>query len=504
MQQTLKLTEIQVEGRLREDLGDIEELAENIRDNGLLHPVVVEEVLDAPGAITYHYELRCGGRRYAAYTLLASNKVDLAEHPERPAAFYAEIPVTLFDEMPSHQRIRIEMEENLRRKEMSWKERVIGIVKYHKACLQAAYLDDEKWNQKMTGELLGMDQASVSVAFTVYDEIKKGNEKVVNADSLTDAIKVIAAENLDAAQAERLRRIQLKRAEQALSSGTDGKRAEGVQLPKISSFILHEANSKSPDTINEKVQCSKEEVAAFYHHGDALKVLPLLAKTTIINHIICDPPYGIDIENLSRSDSDRFDSIQRIAETHTVEGNLQLLPAFLRVAYEVIAEDGFLCMWYDLDHHEKIRKWAKEVGWRVTRWPFHWCKTSSCLNQAAQCNITKAVEHCYFFRRSEKSIIKKKQAVNFLCTGGDTSASHPFTKPRPVWDYLIETVSLEGQVIVDPFAGEGSSLAAIFQAKRVPIGVEIDEKHIASGLSFIQEKLNKKNILDDLLSSSVI
>lgn len=498
MQTTLPLSSIIVEGRLREDLGDIEELAESIRDNGQLQPLVVECILDdTPGSSAYHYALRAGGRRYAALTLLSLNKV-----PNDKPNFYLEAPVVIFNEMPAHQRTKIELEENLRRKDMNWKEKVVGIVQYHKAAKRAALLDGGKWSQQMTGDLLGFDQASVSIAFKVYEEIKAGNERVIGADSLTDALKIIVGNSLDEAQAEQMRRIQLKRLEQSSSSITPlGTRSisEGVNPS-----ILVGARSAAPDTLVDKLQITKEQIASFYHEGDALEVLPLLAKTTTVNHIICDPPYGIDLANLTRKDMGRYESLQRIADTHTVEGNLELLPAFLDVAFRVIAEDGFLCMFYDLDHHEKIKMWAEKIGWRVTRWPFHWCKTSPCLNNSAQCNITKAVEHCYFFRRSENSIIKTKQARNYIEAGGVATNSHPFVKPKEVWDYLIDTVSTEGQVCVDPFAGEGSSLAAFFKKKRVPIGVEIDPVHIASGLSYIQEQVNKKNILDDILKDSIL
>lgn len=487
-----------VEGRLREDLGEIVEFTESIRDNGLLQPIVVEQIPDGTKECGSRFELRAGGRRYTAFTLLNSHKVPCT-NPD----FYYNIPVMLFNEMPAHQRIIIELEENFRRKSMTWQEEVKGIVRYHNAKKQAAALSDGDWSQKMTGRLLNMDQAAVSIAFTVYAEIKKGNKAVIEANNLTDAIKVLAAANLDEFQAERLRRLQLKRSEQAAGTSVAGN-VNPQPLPPLQSSILISARSEAPAASVEPLHVTLEQVSSFYHHGNALTLLPVFAKSITINHIVCDPPYAIDMENLSRSDSDRFASISRVAETHKIEANLQLIPEFLKVAFDCIAEDGFLCMWYDLDHHEKIARWAESVGWRTQRWPFHWCKTSPCLNQAAQVNATKAVEHCYMFRRSENSIIKKKQPTNWLLASGDTSSSHPFTKPKEVWQWLIETVSTEGQTIVDPFAGEGSALAAIFQANRNPIGIELDERHIASGLSFIQSRLNKKSILDDLLTSSII
>lgn len=194
--------------------------------------------------------------------------------------------------------------------------------------------------------------------------------------------------------------------------------------------------------------------------------------------------------------------MSRTAAEHTVAGNLELIPAFLRVAFNVIAEDGFLCMWYDLDHHEKIAAWATEVGWKPCRWPIVWCKTSPCMNNAAQYNVTKATEVCYVFRRSEKSVIKTKQAKNYVLAPTAASATHPFCKPYEVWKYLIETFSTEGQTIVDPFAGEGSALAAMFKLKRLPIGIEVDEKHIGNGLSFIENELNDP--FNALLNNNVL
>lgn len=480
----LPLNSILVEGRLREDLGDIEELAASIRDNGLMQPPVVEAVV--VDGVT-QYQLRAGGRRYAALTLLATNEVP-CDNPY----IYENIPVTLFSEMPSHQRVKMELEENLRRKDMTWIEKVVGIVKYHKAARRAALLDGEQWSQAMTGDLLNMSQASVSVAFTIYEEIVKKNPKVLAADNLNDALKSLVSDQLDAAQHEQMRRIQLKKAEAATLKGA-------APVEPVSSKVILSAEQASPATVADRVQFSKEEISAFYSIGDCLQVMPRLAAAGPINHIICDPPYGIEMSNLAGADASRAKTIARIADTHVVEENLALLPEFLRTAYEVIALDGFLCMWYDLDHHEKIRIWAEKIGWRVQRWPLVWCKTSSCSNNAAQYNVTKATEVCYFMRRSEQSVLKKKQATNYLLAGSASTPTHPFCKPAAAWNYCIESVSSKGQTILDPFAGEGSSLAAIFNSGRIPLGIEIDEKHVASGLSFIQSQLNKKSILDDIL-----
>lgn len=483
MEINLKLSDIVVEGRLREDLGDIEGLAESIRDNGLLQALVVE---CSPLGV---YGLRAGGRRHAALTLLRTNKVENS-NPD----FYDTVPCRIFSEMPESTRTKIEVEENLRRKDMSWQEYVIGVARYHRACKREAILAKETWSEAATGELLGMSQASVNIATRVAAELQAGNEGLAKCENLAKAVQLLASQKLDELQAEQMRRIQEKRKQLTLASTQDCQAAPASALPRLPSGILASAPAVATLDSNEKQQYSKEEIAAFYHHGDSLEVLRKLKTAgTRINHIICDPPYGINVDNLVS------DSITRIEETHQVTANVQLLEQFLQVAYEVIENDGFLCMWYDLDHHEKIYTWATRIGWRVQRWPLVWCKTSPCQNSQAQYNITKSTEVCYFMRRSEQSIIKNKRSNNFITSPRASSSTHPFVKPDDVWGYLIDTVSEVGETVVDPFAGEGSSLAAIFKRRRVPVGIEIDATHIASGLSYIQGLINQKGLLDGMM-----
>lgn len=477
MEVKLPLARIVVADRMREELGDVEELAISIRDNGLLQPVVVEMDEEAGD-----FKLRAGGRRFAAFTLLATNKV-----PSADPTFYYSIPVRVFDQMPEHQRLKIELEENLRRKGMTWQETVLGICRYHKAAKRAALLDHEDWSQTATGELLNMSQANVSVALMVGKRILAGDKKIAHAESLNDALKAIASAELDSAQAELMKRIEAKRA--VVTAQTT--------LPKIPSSIIVLSNENKPETVEDKIQITKEQIASFYHQGDCRLLLPRISAAGVkINHIVCDPPYGIDMANLGS------DSVERIEATHQVEDNIGMLEEFLQVSYDTIENDGFLCMWYDLDHHEKIHAWATKIGWRVQRWPLVWCKTTPCRNSQAQYNITKSTEVCYLMRRSEQSILRNKRSNNFIEAAAVNSGSHPFVKPDAIWGTLLDLVSSVGDTVVDPFAGEGSSLAASFKRKRNPVGIELDPVHIASGLSYIQEQVNRKSLLEGMMISA--
>ena len=479
---TLKLSEILVKDRIRVDLGDVEELANSILEVGQLQPIVVERL---PEGGEHKAALRCGGRRYAAFTLLSSNKVDLrGVDPET----FSSIKVTWFEEMPEYKRIMIELEENFRRKTMTWQENALGIVRYHKAAVRGALRGGEKWSQAQTGALLSMSQANVSLAFTLSEYLLKRDEAIWECETANDAIKLITARGLDELQGEKLRRLQLKQAEIANKAP--------VLAPPTVAPVTGTTNSEvvaAKPIVSDKVLITNESIVAMYSIGNCLDILPRFKG--IVNHIICDPPYGIEMENLTG------DAVSRVADTHDVAANLQLLPQFIRAAYDVLPDDGFLCMWYDLDHHEKIHQWATSVGFRVQRWPLIWVKTTPCSNSQAQYNLTKVTEVCYYMRKSENAFLRRKGVPNYHQGPNPRNPNHPFTKPDDLWGRVIEDVSVEGQVILDPFAGEGSCLAACVKRGRVPYGIEIDEKHVASAVSYISEQLNQRSILDDILDA---
>lgn len=65
---------------------------------------------------------------------------------------------------------------------------------------------------------------------------------------------------------------------------------------------------------------------------------------------------------------------------------------------------------------------------------------------------------------------------------------HPAEKPQDMLRHIIRTSSYEGDVVLDCFAGSGSTLAAASALGRRAIGIEIEDRWVAYAAQFIKAK----------------
>lgn len=111
--ETVNIDEVLIENRLRKDLGDIEQLAKSISDNGLIQPIILTWFPENDLKII---KLVAGHRRYTALKKLGILELQHGVH-----FLWRE---DLADD--EYRRTAVELEENLRRKQMTWSEEVLG------------------------------------------------------------------------------------------------------------------------------------------------------------------------------------------------------------------------------------------------------------------------------------------------------------------------------------------------------------------------------------------
>ena len=200
---TIELEHIDIQKRQRQNMGDLTTLTESIKELGLIQPIVIE-LITGEDKVLYQ-RLVAGRRRMEALMKLGFKEVfhGASCDPTKPGFVF-------YDEQTELKRQLVELEEDIRRKDRTWQEKVIGIDRVHKIKVVTNFEEGVEWGQKQTGELLGMSRAKVCYTLVLAEEILREREgAVAKAETYTDALKILFERQEREAMEEQQRRRAL-------------------------------------------------------------------------------------------------------------------------------------------------------------------------------------------------------------------------------------------------------------------------------------------------------
>lgn len=118
--------------RQRRVLKGIEELAASIKQTGLIHPIIV----------TPDNVLVAGERRFRAHQLLAMTHIE----------------VRYTTDLSRQELERIELEENVKRSDLSWQDECLSVLRYH----EMRVAENAEWRVEDTAQALSFSMAYAS------------------------------------------------------------------------------------------------------------------------------------------------------------------------------------------------------------------------------------------------------------------------------------------------------------------------------------------------------
>ena len=194
-------------------------------------------------------------------------------------------------------------------------------------------------------------------------------------------------------------------------------------------------------------------------HGDCLKVLPQLPARSV-NMVCADPPYGISY----RARDGRI--------VPNDDNTDWLKPAFAEI-YRVLERHSYCISFYGWANADLFLAAYRSAGFRVIghlAFPKRYTSRSGYLRGQHECAhlLAKGYPH-----KPEYVI---GDVLDWTYSGNKL---HPTQKPLSVLLPLVETFSKPGSLVLDPFAGSGSTLVAAKSLGRSYIGIELDEKYHA-------------------------
>lgn len=212
---------------------------------------------------------------------------------------------------------------------------------------------------------------------------------------------------------------------------------------------------------------------------DALKYLSSLSANSI-DLIITDPPY----ESLEKYR--KIGTTTRL--THSKSSSNDWFDIFpnskfeqlFKEFYRVLKQDSHFYMFCDQETMFVAKPIAESVGFKFWK-PIVWDKANIGMGY----HYRSRYEFILFFEKGKRKL--NNLGIADVINEKRILGGYPTEKPIAVNKILVEQSSREGEVVLDPFVGSGSTGVAALELKRKFLGCDTNDKAI----KITQERLEK-------------
>lgn len=143
---------------------------------------------------------------------------------------------------------------------------------------------------------------------------------------------------------------------------------------------------------------------------------------------------------------------------------------------------------------------TQAAGFGLTQYiPLVFRKNYSAQVLKANMKIVGNCEYAVLLYRNRLPKFNNNGRMIFNCMDytrdNETAKIHPTQKPVPLLEFLIETLTDEGDVVIDPVAGSGTTLIAAANLRRRAYGFEIKKNFYAKAQKLIEDSVQEKLIV---------
>lgn len=390
---TIPLADITIErqGRIRREIKaeSITSLADSIARLGLLHPIV----------ITRENALVAGETRLAACRLLG----------------YDSIPFQYADTLDTRELLALELEENVKRSDLTWQEQCDAVARYHALQCETA----EGWSVEKTADNLGVTRSHayglIQVAASISDP------RVAAAPAYSTALGIVQ-----------------RASERARSDALD--RIGGAPMREESPII----------------------VANFLEWVDAYTGPPF-------NLLHCDFPYGIGADKFNQGSAKSFGGY-----ADTPEHYWRLVTKLIEQKEKLLGTSAHIIFWFSPRHYASTFETLSAHFW-VDPYPLIWYKSDNTgVLPDPQRGPRRVYETAFFCSHGDRKVISPVSDV--FAGPVQRTAEHMSEKSEDMLKHFMRMVVDENTSLLDPTCGSGSALraASALGASRV-LGLEMNE-----------------------------
>jgi site-specific DNA-methyltransferase (adenine-specific) len=210
--------------------------------------------------------------------------------------------------------------------------------------------------------------------------------------------------------------------------------------------------------------------------GDCREVLKSIPNESI-DMILTDPPFGINYKS-GKWHGHYIRGRHRVIpkDISPIEGDDKIIDFFAE-AHRLLKPTGAI---YVFGSWRTSDKWKQLIEHHfILRNKLVWVKNNHTMGSWVH-QYRNKYEEILFADKGAHQLRGPKSHSDVLMFNRvrDSKRFHPAEKPVDLLEHLIKESSDEGSLILDPFAGSGSTLVAAKNLNRRFIGVEIQEPYV--------------------------
>jgi DNA modification methylase len=443
VEETVAVSNINDANRVRHEMGDIRALADSIKKFGIIQPIVINRPSSNGRCL-----LVAGGRRLAGMRMLGFQEVTHGKE-----FVWREEP----DSDDGRLRLQaIELEENLRRSDLHWSEIILGkqrLFNLMRSIHGEATMGrgNEGFGVRSLAAMLGENPSTTSRDLELAVFVER-HPMLTKLPTAADARRMLGVAVTVAAM-QSLAKTSVVKVPSPSSSNQSGEATVGAEVA---------VGISAPALLTPK-----EERWCLYEGRFQDNITAL--DDNSIDLICTDLPYNIGLGDSSASHSAGLGGFS------DSDIDIAVLCSDVAVqSYRVLRDNRFAVFFFGMSYYEVLRETLITADFTVDPYPFIWLRDRTAPPDGFA-RYSKTWDSALIASKGVPRFIRPNQG-NSIAIPSVRGAErlHAAQKPVNVMQKFIEDMTTPGCIVLDMFAGAGTTGVAALNTRRKVVLFELE------------------------------